>query len=234
MNCLEHRKVLLAQPTQIDANARQHLMQCADCKRFYQKLHAFELRLHEALRIPVGRQNRPVLLSERRSRVLHRPRGWLAMAASVLLALAVGSLWLGAPSRSLAAAVVAHVVDEPEAYAPSNRSVSPEKLDIAFSDTHLHMKPGAFPVTYASRCDFRGHRVPHLVVQTANGPMTVMILTDETVRRSAQFNQQGYRGILVPLPVKGSVAVLERVGDSAGSDAVAALAASIAKVMEAG
>ena len=209
-------------------------MQCVDCKRFYEKLHAFELRLNEALRVPMGRQNRTVLLAERRSRMLHPPRSWLAMAASALLALAIGSLWLGAPSRNLAAAVVDHVVDEAGAYAPSNRPVSPEKLDIAFSDTHLRMKPDAFIVTYASRCNFRGHRVPHLVVQTGNGPMTVMILTDETVRRSVRFDQQGYRGVLVPLPLKGSVAVLEREGDSAGSDAVSAVAASVAKVMESG
>jgi len=156
------------------------------------------------------------------------------MAASALLALAIGSLWLGAPSRSLAAAVVDHVVDEPAAYASSNRPVSPENLAVAFGDTQSHMKPDAFVVTYASRCDIRGHGVVHLVVQTGHGPMTVMILTDETVRRSVRFDQQGYRGVLIPLRLKGSVAVLERDGDRAGSDAVSALAASVARVMESG
>jgi hypothetical protein len=234
MNCIEHRKSLLAQPAQIDASARQHLLQCVDCTRFHEKLHAFESRLSAALRVPVGHHNRAVLQPERRSRMLRPSRGWLAMAASALLALAIGSLWLGAPSRSLAAAVVDHVADEPAAYAPSNRPVSPENLDVAFSDTHSRMKPDAFIVTYASRCDIRGHRVVHLVVQTGHGPMTVMILMDEAVRRSVRFDQQGYRGVLVPLPLKGSVAVLERDSDSAGSDAVSALAASVASVMESG
>ena len=234
MNCIEHRRLLLAQPAQIEAGARLHLVHCVDCTRFYKEVRSFELRLNEALRISVGRENGIVFLQKRRFRMRHSQRGWLAMAASALLALVVGSLWLGAPSRSLAAAVVEHVADEPAAYAPGNRPVSSEKLDVAFSDTHARMKPDAFIVTYASRCSIHGHDVVHLVVQTGSGPMTVMILVDEKVSRSVRFDQRGYRGVLVPLPLKGSVAVLERDGDSAGSDAVTALAASVASVMETG
>ena len=39
------------------------------------------------------------------------------MAATVLVALLVGTLWLGAPHASLAADVVAHMAGEPEAWA---------------------------------------------------------------------------------------------------------------------
>jgi hypothetical protein len=161
--------------------------------------------------------------------LLHQPRSWLAIAASALLVLLVGSLWLGAPARSLAAEVVGHVEDEPEAFAPTNQPVSQEKLDIAFSDTQLHVKRAALPVTYASRCSFRGHRVPHLVVQTDRGPVTVMILADESVRSSVRFDLRGYQGVLVPLPHRGTVAVLEPEGGRAGTSA---LAASVISSME--
>ena len=44
---------------------------------------------------------------------------------------------------------------------------------------------GAGLVSYANSCVFRGHHVPHLVVQTEAGPVTVMVLVHESgvVRR---------------------------------------------------
>jgi hypothetical protein len=229
MNCAHYRKLLLAEPAQIGRNTRTHLDNCVACKEFHDSLSSFEVRLHQALCIPVGRQTLPVELRRDRPRLLHQPRGWLAIAASALLVLLVGSLWLGAPARSLAAEVVGHVEDEPGAFAPANQPVSQEKLDIAFSDTQLRVKAAALVVTYASRCSFRGHRVPHLVVQTDRGPVTVMILVDESVRSSVRFDLQGYEGVLVPLPHHGTVAVLEPEGSSAGTSA---LAASVIRVME--
>jgi hypothetical protein len=175
----------------------------------------------------VARQTWPVELRWDRRRLPLRPQRWLAIAASALLVLVGGSLWLGAPVRSLAAEVVGHVEDEPGAFAPANQPVSQENLDIAFSDTHLRVKPAALVVTYASRCSFRGHRVPHLVVQTDRGPVTVMILADESVRSSVGFDLQGYQGVLVPLPHHGTVAVLEPDGSSAGISSLASLVISV-------
>jgi hypothetical protein len=71
--------------------------------------------------------------------------------------------------------------------------------------------------------------VPHLVVQTDRGPVTILILVDESVRGSVRFDLQGYQGVLVPLPHHGTVAVLEPEGSSAGTSA---LAASVISVME--
>jgi hypothetical protein len=49
-----------------------------------------------------------------------------------------------------------------------------------------------------------------LVVQTATGPVTVMLLTQETVKRPQRFDEQGYRGMLLPVAAHGSLAVLQR------------------------
>jgi len=52
--------------------------------------------------------------------------------------------------------------------------------------------------------------VPHLVVQTAAGPVTVMVLVHEPVRAATQFDENGYRGVIVPVAGHGSLAVLAR------------------------
>jgi hypothetical protein len=65
------------------------------------------------------------------------------------------------------------------------------------------------PVVYASACPFRGRVVPHLVVQTSHGPLTVMLLPHEKVRRRAEFEQHGMHGVLLPAG-EGGIAVLAR------------------------
>jgi hypothetical protein len=65
-------------------------------------------------------------------------------------------------------------------------------------------------VSYANSCSFRGYVVPHLVIQTGSGPVTVMVLVHENVAKSVPFDEQGYRGVIVPVPGHGSLAVLTR------------------------
>ena len=146
------------------------------------------------------------------------PRRWMALAASVLLGAAiVGGVWLSLPESSLAAAVVAHMAGEPGAWQGTNAVPGPE-LEGVLKDSKLRLKSDAGIVSYASSCMFRGHRVPHLVVQSSSGPVTVMVLVHESVRHVAQFDSEGYRGTIVPVPGHGSIAVLMR---DSGIDAAA-------------
>ena len=66
-------------------------------------------------------------------------------------------------------------------------------------------------ITYAQSCWFRGHYVPHLVVQTAQGPATVLILRNQRVNARQTFHEAGMSGVIVPAP-QGSLAVLTRGG----------------------
>jgi len=147
------------------------------------------------------------------------PGRWLAMAASVLLGLVVaGGVWLTLPQRSLAAAVVAHMAGEPDAWQRTEVPVPDAALNAVLQQSKIRLKPSAGVVSYASSCDFRGHKVPHLVVQTPSGPVTVMVLVHEAVRKSMGFDEQGYRGTILPVPGHGSIAVLMRDSGSTSGD----------------
>jgi hypothetical protein len=78
---------------------------------------------------------------------------------------------------------------------------------------------------------FRGHTVPHLVVQTDTGPVTVMVLTHEALRSAMRFNEQGYRGVIVPVRGHGSLAVLER-GPDTDIKTVEAVAARVQSALD--
>ena len=79
-------------------------------------------------------------------------------------------------------------------------------------DAGVRLAPGVGIVSYASTCRFRGADVPHLVVQTDAGPVTVMILRHEHVRTVERFDEDGYTGTLLPAG-PGSVAVVGRAPD---------------------
>src|ERR1700692_2484753 len=64
------------------------------------------------------------------------PRRWLAAVASVLLGTAIAvSLWLAAPGRSLAADVVQHMAEEPDAWARTDIPVPESRLDKVLIDS---------------------------------------------------------------------------------------------------
>lgn len=67
------------------------------------------------------------------------------------------------------------------------------------------------PVTYASPCPFRGHIVPHLVVQTDRGPLTVMVLAHEQRGTEGEFTEGKYHGIVLAAGA-GSIAVVAPEG----------------------
>jgi hypothetical protein len=154
-----------------------------------------------------------------------RPRIF-AFAASIAAALVIGSvLWLSRPPESLAAEIVTHVEGEPNSW-QKTEPLAADKLDAVLRKSGVNLGPGMAPVVYASSCWFRGHFVPHVVVTTKDGPVTVMILQHEKVNAAQQFNEDGFSGLLVPART-GSVAVLSRTPmnlEKPAADVVRALA----------
>ena len=223
MDHAKYRSAAMADPHDPDPDLRAHRESCAECRAFTDQLLRFEARLERALLIDIPTKS-VVLPFARRAQ---GPRRWMAMAASLLLALVVAAgVWLTLPQRSLAAAVVAHMAGEPDAWQLTDVPVPDADLNEVLKDSKLRLKPAAGVVSYASSCSFRGHKVPHLVVQTQSGPVTVMVLVHEAVRNPKQFDEQGYRGTIVPVPGHGSIAVLMR-GTSSGSGDVERIAARV-------
>jgi hypothetical protein len=222
MDCAQYRRSMLADPHDPDPHLREHRESCHDCTLYSERLLRFESRLERALRVgPVSEEtasppDNVVPLHGRSRTALHSPayrKRMVAMAASVLVAVVVaGGLWLSAPGTSLAADVVTHMRGEPEAWRRTDVPVPDPKLDNVLRDSRLRLAAsgGAGMVSYASSCEFRGHRVPHLVLQTDAGPVTVMVLVHERSSKPMQFDEQGYRGVIVPVPGHGSLAVLTR------------------------
>jgi hypothetical protein len=199
----DHRQARLhigADPHHLPADVVAHVESCADCRRFRDETLALDGRLHAALELPLNRF-RPKAPPARR----------FALAASVVLALVVGGgFWLFRPSSALAGEVVQHVVEEPDSWNMHQQLPPAQVADVLRVAGAQFDSP--FPIVYGYPCPFKGHRVAHLVVQTPNGTMTIMLIPHEQARRRTEISRDGMSGVLVPAG-QGSVALLTRDGE---------------------
>jgi anti-sigma factor RsiW len=233
VNCDEARFALEADPSDDDAALAAHVMQCPDCAVHRRELRELDRRVRAALEVPVpdtararfdaadlaARTDNVVALPAGAQAHVRRFAGGLALAASVAgVAVLAGLLWAGFPRDSLAADVVAHMAHEPDAWSTTAPLAAPEVARV-LARSGLRLRPGAVEVTYASTCWFRARRVPHLVVRTATGPVTVMILTGERLAAREHFDEGGFRGVLVPA---GAATLAVLAHDEADVEAAAA------------
>jgi hypothetical protein len=158
-------------------------------------------------------------------------RRWLSLAASIVSGVFIGSvLWVTGPRATLAREVIAHVAEERQSFASDAANTA--AVAAILRNAGVRLRDGVGTVSYAHTCPFRGQQVPHLVVRTDQGPVTVLVLHSEKLRRPITFDERGYVGSIVPAG-PGSIAVL---GD-AHSDVqqvVARLLESVEWIDEAG
>ena len=213
MNCLEFRRAAGAEPGLASAEILDHRAGCPACARFQDQMRALNVQLGRALAVDPA-----ALTGHGRRSPTQRwwTRGY-ALAASVLLGVALAAgLWVAFPAPTLATEVLGHLRHEPYAW-DSRSAVQPAEVAEVLGPDGVRLREGS-EVTYAWRCWHERHWVPHLVVQTAQGPVTVLLLAHREVAGPTPVADAEFTGVVLPAP-RGSVAIAARAG--ADLDAVA-------------
>ena len=212
MDCLEFRRLAGADPQHPDAAVLEHAAGCPRCAGYLRQTLELDRHILAALSVPV-----PLVAGRAKSAAasvsgLDRRR-WYALAASIVAGVLVGSLlWVGGPRNSLAQDVLAHMDHEPEAFVVTTTPADDAVLGRVLERGGIRLRPDVGTVSYANSCRFRGRTVPHLVVQTDGGPVTVMVLRNEPLDAPVRFAEDRFTGTIVPAG-PGSIAVI------GGSDA---------------
>jgi uncharacterized protein DUF3379 len=210
VSCEQTRLLIGAEPDVTTPALLEHLKSCPECSRFRDQVRAFEVKIRRAMEQPPLGSAAAVPRPAARRQVPWRQ--W-ALAASVAFAMFAALLvWVLRPSETLAREVVAHVESEPQSLL-ATRHVTAADIAEVLRHSGVELEVASDRITFASSCWFRGHYVPHLVVQTTRGPVTVMILRYEHVGSRQRFHEAGMSGVIVP-GAAGSMAVLARGGGS--------------------
>jgi hypothetical protein len=214
MNCEELRPLVGAEPDSTNPEVVTHIESCPECARYRQELQAMDRLIYRALAVDAPAETSASQPKQKQS----TNRVW-RMAASALITVLVGamSLWLLTPRDSFAAEAIDHVKHEQFSLVRTSETVDDKELEAVLAASRLRLKPGAARVSYAQSCLFRGQRVPHLVVQTEQGPVTALVVTDAPTQQRKRFDEDGFQGEIISAP-RGVIVVL---GQNVPVDAVA-------------
>ncbi len=168
------------------------------CRRSRDQALAFEDTLRAALEVPVtqGLSEGIVLhqsTSLRRERSSWLRYGGLGMAAIVLLGL---SLLLVSPERSIANNMIAHFQHE-HAALTSREVVADDDVRWLFSEYGAELVARIGTVTYLRRCPMLRDSGVHMVMQTAEGPVTVFYMPGEHVADHIPVRSEGLEGFVI-------------------------------------
>jgi hypothetical protein len=214
MNCEEYRHMISADPA-FDGGAG-HLSVCGECQAFRTEIQSLNVKIARAMQINVPELKVPELLAIDANNVvaikarapLSKPT-WYALAASVMLAAVIGvrMLGLGVSYDSLAEEVLAHLDHEPAALRVSSTPVSDSRLARVVPANVAQLDHGAGLISYAQSCKINGKTVPHLVIQGEHGPVTILLMPDETVAEAVSLDGENIHGVILPVG-SGSIAII--------------------------
>lgn len=241
MNHSQARLLIGADPGATPSELAEHLAGCPECSQFQREMVTLDGRIRLAFEkgpleallsdetsgggssATAGSEAAapPALASVSPISAARKPQrksawsGW-ALAASVAVA-SMLIVWLLRPTDSLAHDVVAHVEYESASWS-SHEQISPAEVKEGLAEAGAVLDMSSDKIMYAHSCPFHGHIVPHLVVTTPSGPVTVMVLAHEQVKHRMSFHEDGMSGVITPGP-HGSLAVIMQ--GNANIDAVA-------------
>ena len=213
MNCEQFKEAIAADPSWEGGDA--HVSDCAACRSYRDEMRNLDQRITGALAIDVPDLNMPELpevdtanVAVLPTRRMPRP-ALFALAATVAAAAFLGIRMYGGDVvyPSLADEIVAHLEHEPYALRVTDEPVSDRKLTRVVPASVAEMNHDAGLITYAQTCVINGKKVPHLVIQGERGPVTILLMPEETVEAAVEIMGESINGVILPVG-EGSIAII--------------------------
>jgi hypothetical protein len=205
MNCLELRRAVLLDPNRLDTEALAHAERCDACREFVGQARDLEAQLESALQIPIphGLEERVVRNALETPRLSRR----YALAAGVALAAAAGVGVMWKRDDPLALAGIDFVVFEEAQAILDAKPADPAVLRRAAMRTGIALPSLLGELRYIGTCPFAGFTAHHVVLKTAFGKATLLLLPDQPLRSRVVASARGLEAAITPAN-GGSVAII--------------------------
>lgn len=205
MDCLEFRRRLAGEPRSRAPAFLAHRDSChAGCTEAWWRAQRLERRLDNVLSVeaPPNLAERVLLAHSTRARTRTRRRwqGGLAMAASLLLALGVGTfIWNPRPAADpLPAMAIAHLPGEAMALTRT-QPLTDAALRDGFAGRGVSLRGMPTGAVYVHDCEVGPYRVLHLVFREGAEPVIALYFVDHPGAGARDFHHGGWQGRELPL-----------------------------------
>lgn len=205
MNCLELRRAAMLDPRRLDTESLEHAEHCELCSEFLAQALELEAQIDGALQVPV-----PHGLQERAVRnVLETPRisRRQALAAGLAFAAAAGLTAVWKRDDPLALAGIDFVVFEEAQAILDAKPSDPAELRRAARQTGIVLPAQIGELHYVGTCPFAGTTAHHVVLKTAFGKATLLLLPDRPLGARLLASARGLQAAVTPA-ASGSVAII--------------------------
>lgn len=207
MNCIDFRRLVLVDPRHVDEEARAHAAECAACRDVLEKQREADDRLFAGLQVPVpdGLADRILVARGRRKPA---PRWAWAMAATLVLAVGIGFVGREFLAKDpLGGEAIHHVAEEQQSFTTIH-AVDNGFLPAVLAEQGFRAVVALGQVTYTRICPMDGRTARHIVIRTADGPVTLFLMPDDPNRRRRSMTERDGM-IAVTMPAgKGSIAIV--------------------------
>lgn len=211
MNCLEFRRVLLADPRRLGAEGAEHAGECASCKEFVARTLDDEALLARALRVAVPEGLHAHIFD--RTAVARGRMRWLALAASIVVAVAIAFTIGWTRDDELARAGIDFVVLEEAQSIIDATPTEWNALVRVARDMGVSLPEQLGEMHYVCVYPFSAGAAHHLLVKTPLGKVTLLLIPDRALASRAAGATYGLNAVVLPA-AKGSIVI---IGDSARS-----------------
>ena len=79
-------------------------------------------------------------------------------------------------------------------------------MQALFATVGAHLQQPIEQMSYAGECVVKGQKGLHIVIQEAQGPVTVIVMPGQQIEAMQAFESSGYHGELIP--IKGGVVAI--------------------------
>ncbi|MEO8673790.1 MAG: DUF3379 family protein [Tahibacter sp.] len=206
MNCLEYRRLLGSDPRHESADMQAHRQECTRCAEHQARSLGFEMQLRRVLNVPVpmGLAERILLAqtTEHRRERGDQRRRWgagFAIAASLAVAVGLGTLWSAPTAEAFPNMIVDHLAHEPGAFA-SSQNLPNADVQQRFDNRGVRLA-AELPagISYVSACPIGPYRSVHMVMPEKSGPVTVIYIADHRESGRDDFERNAWHGRSVPM-----------------------------------
>jgi len=207
MNCLDFRRGVFANPRSLDEAALAHTKECATCREFLDRQRELDSDLYDALQVPAPDGLADRILVARGVRPAPRRWPW-AIAASVVLAVAVGFAFRTyLDVDPLGQEAIQHVALEPQSFTEID-TVGNDFLPAILAKQGLKAAVALGQVTYTRICPMNGRTARHLVIRTAEGPVSLFLMPDDPKQRHRSLTEKGGMAAITMPARQGSIAIV--------------------------
>lgn len=201
MDELEVRRRLLTDPYHLEPELQQQLQQDPESQQFHQDVLDLDHQINQLLNPPVPKAlENTLLMQQHKDKQQQQKRFYqnlIALAASVafLAGFALNWSFFMYGTQSLGENSLAHVYHEEPYVQHLSTPLSLSDVNVKLADFDAQFESLQNAVVYANFCNFRGTRSLHLVLETAQGLMTVFVVPKQnSLDYEAEFHDDKYQG----------------------------------------